>query len=126
MVDTNYETEEKTIYGYTLKEVLGNETGKYATEEIKVTYVYSKNEGTVENNEVVKTGPTNITSINGVFNYKLTYSGTIKDYVGTATVTLKDILPYEIDEELSTFEGCTYENKTITCTKDINIDENNK
>ena len=35
------------------------------------------------------------------------------DYVGNATLTLKDILPYEIDEELSSFDGCTYENKIL-------------
>ena len=126
LIDNTYETNEKTIYGYTLKEVKGNETGLYTEETIKVVYVYTKNEGTIETNEVTKVGPENITSVDGVFNYTLTYEGKITDYVGNATLTLKDILPYEIDEELSSFNGCTYENKILTCTKEYTIDETNQ
>ena len=126
LIDNTYETTEKTIYGYTLKEVKGNETGLYTEETIEVIYVYTKNEGTIETNEVTKVGPENITSVDGVFNYTLTYNGKITNYVGNATLTLKDTLPYEIDEELSSFSGCTYENKILTCTKEYTIDELNQ
>jgi len=126
LIDTNYETTEKTIYGYTLKEVIGNETGTYTKEDIEVIYVYNKNEGTTETNEVIKVGPKNITSVNGIFNYTLTYQGKITDYVGKATLTLTDTLPYEIDEQKSSFAGCTHENKVITCIKEYDINENNQ
>ena len=127
LIDTEYKTNQKTIYGYTFKEVIGEENGKYTEEDITVTYVYTKNDGSTETNEVTKTGPENITSVNGRFNYTLTYNGKINDYVGKASLTLKDTLPYEIDEENSTFDDrCTYDNKVLTCIETYNINETNK
>ncbi|MGM0123753.1 hypothetical protein IGI37_001127 [Enterococcus sp. AZ194] len=41
-VGSNYSTEKKTFDGYTFKEVIGNETGAYTTEDQTVTFVYSK------------------------------------------------------------------------------------
>lgn len=126
LIDNEYTTNEKTIYGYTLKEVPANKNGVYTEEEIIVKYVYTKNDGTVTENEVVKTGPKNVTSVNGVFNYTLTYKGEITDYTGTAKLTLIDRLPYELDDN-STYEGCTYnaQDKTLTCEREFTISENN-
>lgn len=126
LIDNEYTTNEKTIYGYTLKEVPANKNGVYTEEEIIVKYVYTKNDGTVTENEVVKTGPKNVTSIDDTFNYTLTYKGEIKDYKGTAKLTLVDRLPYELDDN-STYEGCTYnvQDKTLTCEKEFTISENN-
>ena len=71
--NTSYQTQEETIYGYTLEKVEGNETGVYkANENITVTYVYSKNKGTVDKNEVVKTQTNPIIGANSKFNYVLT------------------------------------------------------
>ena len=39
-VGTDYETTSETIEGYELIKTIGNETGKYAEEDITVTYVY--------------------------------------------------------------------------------------
>ena len=39
-VGTDYETNSETIEGYELIKTIGNETGKYAEEDITVTYVY--------------------------------------------------------------------------------------
>ena len=128
LIDNEYTTSEKTIYGYTLKEVPANKNGVYTEEEIIVKYVYTKNDGTVTENEVVKTGPENVNSIDGVFNYTLSYKGEIKDYVGKAKLTLVDYLPYEL-EDGSTYEGCTYnaQDNTLTCVKEFDItEENNK
>ena len=128
LIDNEYTTNEKTIYGYTLKEVPANKNGVYTEEEIIVKYVYTKNDGTVTKNEVVKTGPKNVNSIDGVFNYTLSYNGEIKDYKGIAKLTLVDYLPYEL-EDGSTYEGCTYDktNNTLTCVKEFDItEENNK
>ena len=52
LIDNEYTTSAKEIYGYTLKEVKGAEKGKYTAEEITVTYIYSKNTGDVTKNEV--------------------------------------------------------------------------
>ena len=126
LIDNEYTTNEKTIYGYTLKEVPANKNGVYTEEEIIVKYVYTKNDGTVTENEVVKTGPKNVTSIDDTFNYTLTYKGEITDYEGTAKLTLVDRLPYELDDG-STYEGCTYnaQDKTLTCERVFTISENN-
>ena len=126
LIDSEYTTNEKTIYGYTLKEIPVNKNGVYTEEDIIVKYVYTKNDGTVTENSVVKTGPEDITSVNGVFNYTLTYKGEITDYTGTAKLTLIDRLPYELDDN-STYEGCTYnaQDKTLTCERVFTISENN-
>lgn len=125
-VGTTYNETKKEIYGYTFKEDTGNTSGKYIEGTTEVVFTYTKNDGTVTENNVVKTGPENITSVNGVFNYTLTYKGEIKDYKGSAKLTLVDRLPYELDDN-STYEGCTYnaQDKTLTCVKEFAIDEDN-
>ena len=125
-VGTTYNETKKEIYGYTFKEDTGNTSGKYIEGTTEVVFTYTKNDGTVTGNSVVKTGPEDITSVNGVFNYTLTYKGEIKDYTGTAKLTLVDRLPYELDDD-STYEGCTYnaQDKTLTCVKEFDIDGNN-
>ncbi|BDH85002.1 MucBP domain-containing protein [Lactococcus lactis] len=69
-VGTNYTTEQKSIDGYTLKEVQGNATGKFTDQAQTVTYIYSKNkvaggdvtakyvnnEGNTISEDVVKSG----------------------------------------------------------------------
>ena len=125
-VGTTYNETKKEIYGYTFKEDTGNTSGKYIEGTTEVVFTYTKNDGTVTENSVVKTGPENITSVNGVFNYTLTYKGEIKDYKGNAKLTLVDRLPYELDDN-STYDGCTYnaQDKTLTCVKEFAIDEDN-
>ena len=125
-VGTTYNETKKEIYGYTFKEDTGNTSGKYIEGTTEVVFTYTKNDGTVTENSVVKTGPEDITSVNGVFNYTLTYKGEIKDYTGTAKLTLVDRLPYELDDN-STYEGCTYnaQDKTLTCEREFAISENN-
>ena len=128
LIDNKYTTNEKTIYGYTLKEIPENKDGVYTEEEILVKYVYTKNAGKTTENEVVKVGPENINSVDGVFNYTLTYNGKIEDYVGKAKLTLVDYLPYEIDTDKSSYDkACVYDgNKTITCVMEKEITEGDK
>lgn len=125
-VGTGYNETKKDIYGYTFKSDSGNTQGEYIEGTTTVVFTYSKNDGTVTENEVVKTGQENVNSIDGVFNYTLSYKGEIKDYVGKAKLTLVDKLPYEL-EDGSTYEGCTYnaQDKTLTCVKEFDIKENN-
>ena len=126
LVGKEYTTEQKEFFGYTLKEIPTNKNGTYTKEDITVNYIYAKNTGDIENPDTEKTGPDTINSVDGVFEYNITASGNIKEYVGTVKVTVKDILPYAIDEEKSTLDNrCTYDgNKTITCTQEyINITE---
>ncbi|MGM9876478.1 MAG: MucBP domain-containing protein [Bacilli bacterium] len=116
VVGKNYNTTAKEVFGYTLKEEPENKTGKYTEEDIIVTYIYTKNIGTSEE-ELDKEGLEVVGSINDAFDYTITYNTTIKDYVGKATLVITDILPYEIDEEKSTISNnCKYEDGVITCT----------
>ena len=65
---------------------------------------------------VNKTGDEFISSINSPFEYEINYNVTINDYIGEATTTIVDSLPYEIDETKSNLDGGIYnkENNTIT------------
>lgn len=124
LAGTNYTTSPKEILGYTLNEnkLPENKDGKYTEGKITVTYYYTKNVGTVEEPKVEKTGPNTINSIDGVFNYTISGSAKIKDYVGNAKLIVKDMLPYTININKSKLPStCTYDgNKTITCIKEYN------
>ena len=124
LAGTNYTTSPKEILGYTLNEnkLPENKDGKYTEGKITVTYYYTKNDGTVEEPKVEKIGPNTINSIDGVFNYTISGSAKIKDYVGNAKLIVKDMLPYTININKSKLPStCTYDgNKTITCIKEYN------
>ena len=53
-VGDRYETQAKDFEEYELKEVIGNETGEMTTEQITVTYVYKRVEGSIEITKVDK------------------------------------------------------------------------
>ena len=126
LVGTPYETEEKEFYGYTLKDIIGNKTGKYAEEDTTVTYVYEKNAGNIDD-ELTKTGPKEINGLETPIDYTITYNAKITDYIGNAKVTITDKLPYAINTDLSNINGGTYntEDNTITWIETFDIDENN-
>ena len=122
LAGSEYTTPQKEIFGYTFKEVNGDDKeGIYVeNKELVVNYVYTKNDGNTEEVEVLKTGPEAITDINGKVNYTISGSATVRDYVGDIKITIKDMLPYAIDEDSSIIpNACTYDgNKTITCVKE--------
>ena len=132
LVGTSYETKAGdtstgNLYGYKLVKIEGNETGKIVKGTTYVTYIYEKNNGSYEEEIVNKTGNEFISSINSPFEYEINYNVTINDYIGEATTTIVDSLPYEIDETKSNLNGGIYdkENNTITWIIKTNIDENN-
>lgn len=117
LVGKEYTTEAKEFFGYTLKEIPSNKDGLYTKETTYVNYVYTKNIGTSEE-ELNKDGIELVGSITDAFDYTITYNTEIKDYVGKATLTITDILPFEIDAEKSEISNnCKYikENNTILC-----------
>ena len=133
LVGTSYETKAGdtstgNLYGYKLVKIEGNETGKIVKGTTYVTYIYEKNSGSYEEEIVNKTGDEFISSINSPFEYEINYNVTINDYIGEATTTIVDALPYEIDETNSNLNGGIYdkENKTITWIIKSNITENNR
>lgn len=122
LVGSEYTTPQKKIFGYTFEEVNGDDKeGIYVeNKELVVNYVYTKNAGNTEEAQVLKTGPEAITDINGKVNYTISGSANVRDYVGDIKVTIKDMLPYAIDEDSSIIpNACTYDgNKSITCVKE--------
>ncbi len=121
LVGTNYETPFKPVFGYTLDKDPENKNGSYVEGETLVKYLYNKNKGTfVEEPTAEKNGPDSVASINSEFEYTITGSASIKDYVGTYKVKVVDTLPYSIDTEKSTLDNrCTYDgNNTITCVSE--------
>ena len=132
LVGTSYETKAGdtstgNLYGYKLVKIEGNETGKIVKGTTYVTYIYEKNNGSYEEEIVNKTGNEFISSINSPFEYEINYNVTINDFIGEATTTIVDTLPYEIDETKSNLNGGIYDKETNTITWIIktNIDENN-
>ena len=133
LVGTSYETKAGdtstgNLYGYKLVKIEGNETGKIVKGTTYVTYIYEKNSGSYEDEDVNKSSNEFAPSIDSQFNYTIKYNVTINDYIGEATTTIVDTLPYEIDETKSNLDGGIYdkENKTITWIIKSNITENNR
>ena len=116
LVGNSYQTEAKTIPGYKLVETKGNETGTYQDEQQEVTYIYYKSTGEITENTLKKDGIIKITSANQFVPYKISQNIKIENYIGTATITIVDILPAEIDITESDLQGGIYnkEDKTIT------------
>ena len=97
-------------------EIKGNETGTYDETQQEVTYIYYKSTGEITENTLKKDGIIKITSANQFVPYKISQDIKIENYIGTATVTIIDILPAEIDITESNLQGGIYneEDKTIT------------
>ena len=116
LVGNSYQTKAKTIPGYKLVETKGNETGTYQDEQQEVTYIYYKSTGEITENTLKKDGIIKITSANQSVPYKISQNIKIENYIGTATVTIVDILPAEIDITESDLQEGIYneEDKTIT------------
>ena len=128
LAGSKYTTPQKEIFGYTFKEVNGDDKeGIYVeNKELVVNYVYTKNAGNIEESDVKKDGSDIVGSINDVFNYTITASGEITEYVGNATLVVTDILPFTINEDKSDYDNrCIYnkEDNTITCEVVYNITE---
>ena len=126
LAGSEYATEAKDFFGYHLVEVNGSEKGVYVAEDtITVEYIYELNDGEITNNKVTKEGPEVISDVNDYTEYVFTYDGTVKDYIGKATLTLTDILPYEIYYANYDDSKCDYdfENNTFTCKVEYDITE---
>ena len=100
---------------YKLKTRPSNYKGNVLTEETIVTYLYEK-KTPVLMGFVNMTGPESIENRFDSIDYKISYSGSVKDLIGEYSTNLVVELPYEIDIDKSNINGGTYNssNKTIT------------
>ncbi len=87
-------------------------------------------EKSINNNEITNTFKvTNETLINSItkvankeeikkdgdeIEYNINYTASINNYIGTATATIEDVLPYNIDSSKSNLNGGTYNEETKT------------
>ncbi len=119
---TPYQTTKKEIKDYDFVRVEGSESGKYTDETIQVKYVYQRKVAKVTEDKVVKTGTIAINSSDVSVAYEINYSANITDYLGDATVTIVDTLPYMIDVSKSNLDGGVYDvsKNTITWVQKFN------
>ena len=128
LAGTKYSTVKESFYGYTFKENKGDKvSGEYvANNTLVVYYIYTKNIGGSEEN-LIKEGNYEVEGINSEFNYTIKYNAVITDYVGDATITIIDELPYKLDLSKSVFNKnvWTYDEETLTLTytKKYNVTE---
>ena len=103
-----------------------NTSGEIVEGTIEVIYYYKLKEPVITESEITKESETEkVTEENQAIDYTINYQTTIDTYIGKATVTIVDELPYEIDEARSNIAGGAYdsEEKTITWIEEIsNID----
>ena len=128
LAGTKYSTVKEFFYGYTFKENKGaSVSGEYvANNTLVVYYIYTKNIGGSEE-DLIKEGNYEVEGINSEFNYTIKYNAVITDYVGDATITIIDELPYKLDLSKSVFNKnvWTYDEETLTLTytKKYNVTE---
>ena len=93
-----------------------------------VTYYYRLKDPTIENPQIKKDSKTKeVTDPTQKIPYTITYTATVKDYIGDATLTIVDELPYAIDTTNSILNKGTYKESdpehegkpTITWTEEI-------
>ena len=120
----SYETSPSTSIpdNYKLKITPDNANSTIQAEETVVTYYYEKKDAIITST-LEKTGTSEVDNKTNAISYRISYNGSIKDFLGDATITIVDTLPYEIDTSLSNLNGGTYNNsdKTITWTNNINV-----
>jgi len=102
---------------YELKQKTSNYAGTVNSKDINIVYYYQKKDSKLTSS-IEKSGPVEITSKKDTLEYNIEYKTKVTDYLGEATITITDKLPYTIDVEKSNLNGGTYNptNKTVTWT----------
>ena len=109
---------------YELVSTTGETSGVIGTSRTIVNYYYRLKTPSISNATVNKTSTLQeITDINQQVPYRINYTANITDYIGDATITIVDYLPYSIDTGSSDLDGGSYSsiNNTITWTENIDI-----
>ena len=109
---------------YELVEMPKNYTGTIVEGQTVVTYYYRLKTPDIINPTITKESSIEkVIDKNKLIDYTINYTVTIDKYIGNATVTIVDQLPYEIDTSKTyDLDGGKYSNaeKTITWTETIN------
>ena len=113
----NYETEisSEVPNNYELYKKSTNFTGIVRSSKIEVYYYYQLKDSQLSTT-IEKTGTDKIIAKDEVLNYTINYNAELKDYIGDATITIKDVLPYKVDLEKSDLADGIYDEETDTIT----------
>ncbi len=123
-IDSAYETQPATDIpvNYELVSMPDNATGTIKEGTTEVIYYYKLKEPNITEQTIEKESSTEkITLPDQAIDYNINYTAKVDNYIGNATVTIVDTLPYEIDLEKSNIANGSYdsEEKTITWTEEI-------
>ena len=113
---------ENVADNYEFVEVQGETSGEIVEGTTVVTYYYKIKEPTITTPEITKESSIEkVTNVGQTIDYTISYNTTVDEYIGKATITIVDQLPFEIDEQNSNIAGGTYNkaNKTITWTEEV-------
>ena len=116
------EYEDKVKDAYKLDRVENLPLTISAQEEQNVIRVYYvRKDAEIIENSVQKTATDKITVEDGRIDYKVTYIASLEEFIGKATITIVDTLPYRIDLSNSDIANGQYdeEAKTITWTENV-------
>ena len=94
-----------------------NYTNIMNSPSVEVSYYYQLKDSSLTTS-IEMTGTEEITSKDAEIDYTITYNANVSDYIGDATITIVDTLPYAIDVDNSNLDGGTYNanDKTISWT----------
>ncbi len=106
---------------YELKSQPYNYTGRMLNNPTNVIYFYQKKKANLETS-IENTTTESITSREDAVDIGIIYHFKTSDYIGSATITIVDQLPYEIDVDSSELDGGTYDPILKTITWIINLD----
>ncbi len=100
---------------YELYKKSDNYTNIMSSPSVEVSYYYRLKDSNLTTS-ITKTGTEEITAKDSEVNYTITYNAEVSEYIGDATITIVDTLPYAIDVDNSDLDGGTYNanDKTIT------------
>ena len=107
---------------YEFVEVQGETSGEIVEGTTEIIYYYRIKEPTITTPQITKESSIEkVTNVGQTIDYTINYNTTVDKYIGRATITIVDQLPYEIDEQNSNIAGGTYNkaNKTITWTEEV-------
>ena len=122
-VGDNYSFTREEIASYEAEEPEPtNSTGYLTKDPIEVIFYYKKVEPDITGHSITKTGTEKITSDTDAISYTIQYQVNVNQYIGEATVTIVDTLPYALDEgKVNQLDGGNYDagQKTITWVETI-------
>ena len=96
-----------------------NYKGIVSSDSINVEYCYNKKDSLI-NSSIAKSGTDTITTSKDKLSYQINYNTVFTDYIGEASITVVDTLPFKIDVNISNLDGGVYDDNNKTITWNIN------